>query len=327
MNVAYVGLAHSHPYAYRQILERTEHRSAAVWDLDATAAAEFAELSGAILVSKLEEIPLTEIDGAILTGRLPERIDHALYFLERGVPIYTGKPMAVTIADLDRLTTAVRRTGTPLLATSVLRFAPALQALRRHLEAGTVGQVVAVRAVSAHKIDRYLDEPHVWQDDPARGGGTLVGMGVHALEMLAVVLGTDFSSVTCRTDRRFHTGSRSEDVALLHIAWDSGLLASAEVIGGVNVEYYAVEVYGSERVIHIAIPSGQVADYRGTALGESDPWVEFGYAGTMAAFVEMCRTRQMPVPLAESEAITRTLIAARQAAASGRREPVGSSHA
>ena len=99
-----------------------------------------------------------------------------------------------------------------------------------------------------------------------------------------------------------------------------------EVIGGVNVEYYAVEVYGSEQVIHVSIPRGDAVDYRGAALGDADPWVEFGYVGTMAAFIEMCRTRQMPVPLAESEAITRALIAARRAAASHQVERVEPAH-
>jgi predicted dehydrogenase len=319
-------LAYSHPYTYRQILEREGHQSVAVWDADPAARAAFGELSGATPVAAIEEISVDAIDGAILTGRLPERIDHALYFLERGVPVYTGKPMAATTADLDRLAAAVRRTGTPLLTTSVLRFAPALQALRRHLDAGTVGQVVAVRAVSAHKIDRYLEEPHTWQDDPARGGGTLITMGVHALEMLATVLGAGFASVACRTDRRFHTASLSEDVALMTVAWESGLLGSVEVIGGVNVEYYAVEIYGSERVIRVFIPKRDVEDFRGAALGDADPWVEFGYVGTMAAFLEMCRSRQMPVPLAESEAITRALFAARRAASRARVEPAGLAH-
>ncbi len=42
----------------------------------------------------------------------------------------------------------------------------------------------------------------------------------------------------------------------------------------------------------------------------------------MTGFIEMCRIRQMPVPLAESEAITRALIAARRAAASHQVERV-----
>jgi predicted dehydrogenase len=45
--------------------------------------------------------------------------------------------------------------------------------------------------------------------------------------------------------------------------------------------------------------------------------VEFGYAGTMAAFVEMCRTRAMPVPLEETERLARVLIAARKSARTG----------
>jgi predicted dehydrogenase len=326
MNIAFAGLAYSHPYVYRQILERMGHRAAYVWDDDAGRREEFSRLSGAIPVARYEEIPPGQIDGAILAGRLPERIDHALYFLEQRVPIYTGKPMATNAGDLDRLTAAVLGTGTPLLTTSVLRFAPALQALRRHLERGTIGQLVAVRAVSAHKIDRYLEEPHVWQDDPARGGGTLLTMGVHALEMLSVVIGDDFRRVTCHTDRRYHTRSLSEDVALLTVEWESGLLGSVEIIGGVDVEYYGVEVYGSANVLRAFIPKGDVEDYRGTALGDADPWIEFGYAGTMAAMVEMCRTRQMPVPLTVSEAITRTLLAARVAATSGEPQAVGAVH-
>lgn len=322
MNIAYVGLAYSHPFVYRQILERAGHRSVAVWDADPVAMAEFAGLSGATPVAAIEDIPVAGLDGAILTGQLPERIDHAIHFLEQGVPVYTGKPMATTTADLDRLAATVRRTGVPLMTTSVLRFAPALAGLRRHLAAGTLGQVVAVRVVSAHRIDRYLEEPHVWQDDPARGGGTLLSMGVHALELLAALFGADFASVACRTDRRFHTASLSEDVALMTLAWASGLLGSAEVVGGVNAEYYGIEVYGSENVIRAFLPKRDVEDFRGAALGDPDPWVEFGYEGTMAAFVEMCQTRQMPIPLAESEAITRTLIAARRAATSQRVEPV-----
>ncbi len=105
------------------------------------------------------------------------------------------------------------------------------------------------------------------------------------------------------------------------------MLGSVEVVGGVNVEYYAVEIYGSQQVIRAFIPKGDVEDYRGAALGDADPWLEFGYTGTMAAFIEMCETRRMPVSLAESEAITRTLIAARRAAGSGQVEPVGTADA
>lgn len=312
MNVAVVGLAYSHPYTYTRILQRMGHRVTHVWDDDLDRRSEFATQFGATAVDSPEAIPREVIDGVILAGRLPERIDHAVYFLGCGVPAYVGKPMATTEEDLARLGSAARHSGTPLLATSVLRYAPALRNLKHQLDQHAVGTILAARAVSAHGISRYLAEPHVWQDDPARGGGTVMTMGVHALEPLSVLVGPQFRQVWCRTDRRFHTQTLSEDVALMTVEWSDGLLGSVEVIGGVNVECYGVDVYGSAGVLRALVPEG------GGGHGAADSWEEFGYVGTMTAFTLMCQIGRSPVPLEESEAITRALLAARQSAANGR---------
>jgi predicted dehydrogenase len=143
-------------------------------------------------------------------------------------------------------------------------------------------------------------------------------MGVHALEMLSALVGHRFRSIACRTARRFHARSLSEDVAVLTVEWSDGLLGTVDVVGGVSGEFYGVELYGSEAVLRASIPKGDVRDHRGAAVGDVDPWEEFGYVGTMAAFADMCRTRRTPVALDESEAIMRALLAARLSATSGR---------
>lgn len=317
MNFAVVGLAFSHPYTYTQILQRAGHRVTHVWDDDATRSSEFSERFGATPVDSPEAVPTEGIDGVILTARFPERVEHSLLFIERGVPIYSSKPMAATADQLRNLVTAVRGTGTPLMTTSVLRFAPALHALRRHLDQGRLGTLSAAHAISAHRIESYMSEPNIWQDDPLRGGGTIINMGVHALEMLSVLVGPRFRSVWCRAGCRLYPQSLSEDVAVLTVEWEDGLLATVDIVGGVNIENYGVQLYGSSAVLQASIPKGDVQDHRGGAAGDADPWVEYGYVGTMAAFAEMCRTRVMPVPLEESEAIARALLAARVSAASG----------
>jgi predicted dehydrogenase len=316
VKIAVVGLAFSHPYSYTQILRRMGHTVSHAWDDDPARLTEFAARFGAAAVPSPGDVP-SGVDGVIITGRLPERIEHALWFIERGLPVYLGKPMVADAAQLKRIGEAVRRTGTPLLTTSVLRYAPALVALRRHFEQGRLGAVVAVHCLSAHSIESYLKEPHVWQDDPARGGGTLITMGVHALEMLSALVGYRFRSVACRTARRFHARSLSEDVAALTVEWLDGLLGTVDIVGGVRGEFYGVELYGSEAVLRASIPSAD-RGHTGGAAGGIDPWEDFGYVGTMTAFADMCRTRRMPVALDESEAIMRTLLAARLSAASGR---------
>ncbi|MGH2362729.1 MAG: Gfo/Idh/MocA family protein [bacterium] len=311
-----VGLAFSHPYSYTQILGRMGHTVSHVWDDDPSRLTEFATRFGAAPVSSPDAVP-AGVDGVIVTGRLPERIDHALVFIDRGTPVYLGKPMVANAAQLSRVVEAVRRTGTPVLTTSVLRYAPAILSLRRHLDQGRLGTPVTAHCLSAHSIELYLKEPHVWQDDPTRGGGTLITMGVHALEMLSVLVGASIRAVSCHTGRRFYTRSLSEDVAVLTIEWTDGLLGTVDIVGGVSGEFYGIEMYGSDAVLRAAIPKGDVRDHRGAFLGDVDPWEEFGYTGTMTAFMDMCRTHETPVPLDESEAIMRTLLAARLSAISG----------
>lgn len=317
MNFGVIGLAFTHPYAYTRILGQMGHHVTHVWDDVPARLSEFAAEYGGAPVSTPEAIP-EGIDGVLTTGRFPERVDHAIAYLERGIPVYSSKPMATSVEQLRRLVQTVRRTDTPFMSTSVLRFAPAIRALKRHLEGGTLGTLVSARAVSAHDVGMYMKEPSVWQDDPRRGGGTIITMGVHALEMLVALMGPRIRGVWCQAGRRVYTESLSEDVALFTLEWEDGLLGIADIPSGVkNVEYFGVELFGSDSSLRCSIPKADVQDLLGGAVGEVDALVETGYTGTMDAFVEMCRTRVMPIPIEESAAIASVLLAARASAASG----------
>ena len=103
MNIGVIGLAFSHPYTYTQILHRMGHAVTAVWDDDPARLAEFAAKYGAMPVDAPEAVLGSAIDGVIITGRLPERVDHALACIERGVPTYLGKPMVATDGDLRQI--------------------------------------------------------------------------------------------------------------------------------------------------------------------------------------------------------------------------------
>jgi predicted dehydrogenase len=318
MKIAVVGLAYTHPYTYTQILQRTGHAITHVWDDVPERLKEFSEKFGVPSISCPDEIPAAEIDGAICTSRLPERIDHAVIFLEKGIPTYTSKPAATSLAQLEKLTATVRRTGTPWFSTSVLRFAPAVLGLKAYLDEGKAGTLIQVRATSCHYISHYMQEPGIWQDDPRRGGGSIINMGIHALEMLSVLVGPRISRVWCKAGKRYHLESLSEDAAVIGLEWEDGLPGMIEIPCGVKGESFGVEIFGREAILKCSIPKGDIQEASGAALGDVDPWVEFGYAGTMAAFVEMCRTRRLPVLLEETERLAKVLIAARESAASGR---------
>ncbi len=317
MKFAVVGLAYSHPYTYTQILQRLGHTVTGVWDDVPERLKEFSEKFRVPAVPDPTAISAAELDGVVCTSRLPERIDQAVMFLERGVPTYTSKPAATSLEQVEKITSTVRRTGTPWLSTSVLRYAPAVLGLKSYLDKGRAGTIIQVRATSCHYISHYMQEPGIWQDDPRRGGGSIINMGIHALEMLSVLVGPRIRRVWCKAGRRYHKESLSEDAAVIGLEWEDGLPGMIEVPCGVKSETFGVELFGREAILKISIPKGDILEASGAALGDVDPWVEFGYVGTMAAFVEMCGTRRMPVPLEETERLAKVLIAARVSAASG----------
>jgi hypothetical protein len=77
------------------------------------------------------------------------------------------------------------------------------------------------------------------------------------------------------------------------------------------------------RLVLVKVGKNQTVIIRGlddesSALGDVDPLCEFGYVGTMGAFIEMCRSRVMPVDPEETGALARELLAARESAAAGR---------
>jgi predicted dehydrogenase len=162
-----------------------------------------------------------------------------------------------------------------------------------------------------------MQEPGIWQDDPLRGGGTIINMGIHALEMLSVLVGPRIGMVWCRAGKRVHQRSLSEDTALIVLEWKDGLAGVVEIPCGVKGESFGVELFGSEALLGCSIPKGDVRDASGAALGDVDPLREFGYVGTMRAFIEMCRSRVMPVDPEETGTLARALLAARESAASG----------
>lgn len=314
MKLAVIGLSYTHPYTYSAIARRLGVDVSRVWDSEPDKAREFAERFGAVAVETPEQALEDKPDGVFATSRGPERTQHTLLCIERGIPTYVGKPMVTNRHDLIAIGDAARRTGCPILSTSVFRYAPAVRALQGRLQSGEAGTLLALHATVVHSIEMYMHEPNRWQDDVTQGGGTIMTMGVHTLDPLVALLGRGIESIYCHGAKRRFLNSLSEDTAVMVLRWRGGPLATMEIIGGFGGEYSSLEVFGSDAAYRIQIPKADVMNHLGAPLGDVDPWVEQGYVATIEAFLDMCRTGRMPITLEEMEEVMGTLLAARLSA-------------
>ena len=110
--------------------------------------------------------------------------------LKAGKHVLCEKPPAVTLAEARSMVAAAKEAGLVLAFALQRRFNPATEALRQRVEAGELGEIYHARAVWTRNWGVPIGVGG-WFTDPARaGGGALIDIGVHVMDMAWFIMGT-----------------------------------------------------------------------------------------------------------------------------------------
>lgn len=117
-----------------------------------------------------------------------------------GKHIYCEKPLAMNVAEAQRMVEAAARAGVKTQMTFNFRFYPAVLRARQLVEEGFLGRIFSFRG--RYYRSSYIDpnKPISWRQQRAiAGGGTLFDIGSHILDMLYSVVG-EFAAVQATLD-------------------------------------------------------------------------------------------------------------------------------
>ncbi|MET3987546.1 Gfo/Idh/MocA family oxidoreductase [Streptomyces sp. PvR034] len=149
--------------------------------------------------------------------------EQAVACLESGAWVWCEKPVALSLAELDR----IRRAEGPAHAGAVFqhRYGSGARYLRHQLAAGALGRPLVAQCVTAwYRDDAYYDVP--WRGTWAsEGGGPTLGHGIHQMDLMLAVLGewTEVRALAGRLARDIQT----EDVSAALVRFDNGAIATA----------------------------------------------------------------------------------------------------
>ncbi len=137
------------------------------------------------------------IDTVFVLTRHDSHAKLAIRALEAGKHVFVEKPLALTEEELDRVAAAARASGRVVTVGFNRRFAPLTVETQRHL-AGRAGPVSIVATINAGAIPR----DH-WTQDPAVGGGRIVGEACHWIDLARALVGAPIRDVrvTAARDR------------------------------------------------------------------------------------------------------------------------------
>ena len=185
------------------------HRMNAVVD---ACAGEAAYLCDPVDLSTMsfDEILASDADAVVIATPSALHAEQAIAALERGKAVFCQKPLGRDAAETKRVVDAARANDRLLGVDLSYRFTDAMRAVRSLVASKRIGDVYAVDLVFHNA---YGPDKAWFYDAKLSGGGCVIDLGIHLIDMALWTLG--FPSVERTTARLFHHGGHDvEDYAI-----------------------------------------------------------------------------------------------------------------
>ena len=155
----------------------------------------------------------------------PDKADLVEQCAAAGVHVLLDKPLCRTLEDWDRIRAAVQTHGTKLSMWFTARSYPPFIALRRAVEAGSLGKLVSLISTHPHKTTRQGAPP--WYFDPAAYTGPFHDLACHGLDQVRWLTGAECVGVhALETCQKFTDEPRLTDHVQASFQLSDGALAT-----------------------------------------------------------------------------------------------------
>jgi predicted dehydrogenase len=220
-----------------------------------------------------------DVDAVIVATPSGIHAEHGLDVLAATKHLYLEKPIATTSVDAERLCRAARETTVVSAVGFNRRFHPAIACARAALARDDIGSIVEARTV--HRWRAPLETRPAWKRRRDEGGGALLDLASHHIDLLRFLLGTEVE----RASAVIHSHESEDDEGSLSLELSGGIVAKVDVgFSGPNRDL--IELRGTNGELRIDRHSGlRVRLWRGY-----DP----SYVRALAAFVAAIRGEEIP---------------------------------
>src|SRR5258707_12032999 len=215
--------------SHRPVLALPIVEVVAVSDIDAEKGQGRAdELGCAFYQDYRQMLAETQLDVAVILTPPFLHASIACACLEAGCRVLTEKPMAVQVAEADEMIATAQRCQRLLGVIFQQRNRPEVQAARKLLQEGVLGEVQRVELTAMWTRPMSYFAMASWRATWAgEGGGVLTNQASHNLDLLCYLLGSP-QRLFAWTRRLLHP-IETEDTVQAQMEWASGALGSLHI--------------------------------------------------------------------------------------------------
>ncbi len=198
-----------------------------LWRRDATKAqASASEFSIPLIFDSPEALCASpEIDAVFIVSPDALHLPHVLLAAKHGKAILCEKPLALNAGEVEEMLAAAKAAGVPFGVAQNMRYNRSLDVIRKWIAEGRIG-----KPQLAHSQFSYSAEgsPRTWIYDPTLAtGGPIGDVGIHCIDALRFVLGTDVTAVNTLAHRDSGSGA-VESHAVIALDLASGAMAARD---------------------------------------------------------------------------------------------------
>jgi len=227
---------------------KSEHAVlAGMWRRDAVAAAQnCAELGIPHCFATREELCASpNVDVVFITSPDSKHKDDVLLALRHGKAVLCEKPLAMNAAEAEEMGSAARSADLLFGVGQNFRYNHSVEWLREKIAEGAIGEPQLAHALYAYPAKTA---PRKWITDVTLAcGGPIADVGVHCMDTLRYVLGTEIISIHTLA-RRDEASGEVDAAASLQLEMTGGVFASVSV--SARAPYRTlIEITGSDGVL------------------------------------------------------------------------------
>jgi predicted dehydrogenase len=248
LNVGLIGCGYVTRDRHLPALKRTPHlRVIAVADLDSAAASDVAQRWGVTCYTDADQLLADGAVEAVAVCVPPAaHVEVAVAALQAGKHVLVEKPLALSLADADRLIEEADGTPSRVLMGFNLRWHALIRQARKALIEGVVGKVVQIRTTFSDPLI-LRDKVPPWRVDRRLGGGALLDKAVHHFDLWRFLLDDEVDEVFALS-RSTHG---EDDAVTVTARMSGGALATALAADTTSI-HNEVTIFGEAGELNVS---------------------------------------------------------------------------
>jgi len=194
-----------------------------------------------------------EIDAIYVATPVHLHAEQTIAAAERGKHVLCEKPMALSVAECDRMIAACRGNDVKLGVAYYRHFYPVVRRVKELLDSGELGVPVVAQINAFEWFDPSASDPRAWLINKSlSGGGPMFDFGCHRIEVLLDIFG-DVRDVKATLGNTFFVDREVEDTAMAVFQFERGTCGTLTVTHAAREPQDTFDLYCTNGSIHIPV--------------------------------------------------------------------------